>query len=139
MGCFALLMPHHVKTLQVCREHCDTLIVLINDDDYTIKKKGCLPLTAMERREILLELGCVDSVKIVSDPDLDRYAEDFFERCIKDSENSLIVFHSHELKHTQVAHLPGAGYADEIMMIENMNGTSVSDVFRAIKGSKDGQ
>jgi glycerol-3-phosphate cytidylyltransferase-like family protein len=138
MGAFVLLMPHHVKTLQICKEHCDKLMVLINDDNYIIKKKGCLPLTAFERRNILLELECVDSVSIVPDQDMKRFVDEFYSRFIENSsENTLTIFHSHELRDKKVMHLPGADYANEVIILNDMGGTSVSRVFDIIREAKD--
>jgi cytidyltransferase-like protein len=133
MGAFTLLMPHHVETLRRCKEHCDELIVLINNDAYIQKKKGCVPLNAYERRNILLTIKYVDSVVIVGDPDMEQFVEQLYNRTIAlKPDNDIIIFHSHELEKAATS-LPGAKWAAEIMVINELGGPSVSHVFNRIR------
>jgi rfaE bifunctional protein nucleotidyltransferase chain/domain len=64
-GVFSLLHVGHVRLLQFAREQGDWLIVAINgDESATVVKHRHPVMTAMERREILLALECVDQVEI---------------------------------------------------------------------------
>jgi D-glycero-beta-D-manno-heptose 1-phosphate adenylyltransferase len=65
-GCFDVLHPGHVKTLEQARELGDALIVGINSDASVRELKGAgRPLIPQdERAEILAALACVDAVVI---------------------------------------------------------------------------
>jgi D-beta-D-heptose 7-phosphate kinase/D-beta-D-heptose 1-phosphate adenosyltransferase len=65
-GCFDLLHPGHIHTLETARQLGDVLVVAINSDESVRKLKGpgrpVIP--ARERAEILASLECVDAVVI---------------------------------------------------------------------------
>jgi D-beta-D-heptose 7-phosphate kinase/D-beta-D-heptose 1-phosphate adenosyltransferase len=69
-GCFDLLHPGHVRTLEAARALGDCLVVLLNSDESIRRLKGPdRPLVPQEDRAAVLEaLGCVDTV-IVFDED----------------------------------------------------------------------
>jgi rfaE bifunctional protein nucleotidyltransferase chain/domain len=63
-GCFDLLHPGHVRSLQAARALGDLLVVGINSDDSirALKGPGRPILSAAERVEVLAALACVDHV-----------------------------------------------------------------------------
>jgi D-beta-D-heptose 7-phosphate kinase/D-beta-D-heptose 1-phosphate adenosyltransferase len=65
-GCFDLLHPGHIKTLEAARAFGDILIVGINSDDSVrlLKGAGRPVIPERERAEILASLECVDAVLI---------------------------------------------------------------------------
>ena len=65
-GCFDLLHPGHVETLEAARALGDALVVGINSDASVGKLKGAgRPVVCeLERAEILAALECVDAVVI---------------------------------------------------------------------------
>jgi len=69
-GCFDLLHPGHIHSLEAARALGDFLIVGINSDDSVRRLKGPdRPLIPQnERAEILASLECVDGVVIFDQP-----------------------------------------------------------------------
>jgi len=69
-GCFDLLHPGHIHSLEAARVLGDFLIVGINSDDSVRRLKGPdRPLIPQnERAEILASLECVDGVVIFDQP-----------------------------------------------------------------------
>jgi len=65
-GCFDLLHPGHIKSLETARGLGDVLIVGINSDESvrTLKGEGRPVIPARERAEILASLESVDAVVI---------------------------------------------------------------------------
>jgi D-beta-D-heptose 7-phosphate kinase / D-beta-D-heptose 1-phosphate adenosyltransferase len=65
-GCFDLLHPGHVQTLQAARGLGDCLVVLLNDDASVRGLKGAgRPVVGQtERAAVLAALGCVDAVEL---------------------------------------------------------------------------
>lgn len=63
-GCFDLLHPGHVATLQWARRQGDVLVVLVNDDDGVRELKGAgrPVLTTQQRADMLAGLECVSYV-----------------------------------------------------------------------------
>lgn len=68
-GCFDLLHPGHINTLEAARGLGDALVVGINSDASVRKLKGTgRPVVCeLERAEILAALECVDAVVIFDD------------------------------------------------------------------------
>jgi rfaE bifunctional protein nucleotidyltransferase chain/domain len=68
-GCFDLLHPGHVETLEAARTLGDVLIVGINSDASVreLKGNGRPVVCEQERAEILAALECVDAVVIFND------------------------------------------------------------------------
>jgi rfaE bifunctional protein nucleotidyltransferase chain/domain len=68
-GCFDVLHPGHIKTLEQARNLGDALIVGINSDASVGHLKPGRPLIPQnERAEILAALECVDAVVIFNEP-----------------------------------------------------------------------
>ena len=69
-GCFDLLHPGHIESLETARALGDVLIVGLNSDEGVRKLKGPgRPVyPAEERAEILASLECVDAVLIFDEP-----------------------------------------------------------------------
>ena len=65
-GCFDLLHPGHIRSLETARGLGDVLIVGINSDESvrTLKGEGRPVIPEQERAEILASLECVDAVVI---------------------------------------------------------------------------
>jgi D-beta-D-heptose 7-phosphate kinase/D-beta-D-heptose 1-phosphate adenosyltransferase len=68
-GCFDLLHPGHIHSLEAARAMGDVLIVGMNSDESvrTLKGAGRPVIPAEERAEILASLECVDAVLIFDD------------------------------------------------------------------------
>ena len=68
-GCFDLLHPGHVETLEAARALGDVLIVEINSDASVreLKGEGRPIVCEQERAELLAALECVDAVVIFDD------------------------------------------------------------------------
>jgi rfaE bifunctional protein nucleotidyltransferase chain/domain len=69
-GCFDLLHPGHIETLEKARSLGDALVVGVNSDHSVRDMKGAgRPiLPERERAEILAALECVDGVVIFDEP-----------------------------------------------------------------------
>ena len=69
-GCFDLLHPGHIRSLEQARELGDALIVGLNSDASVrqLKGKGRPVLPERERAEILAALESVDAVVIFDEP-----------------------------------------------------------------------
>jgi D-beta-D-heptose 7-phosphate kinase/D-beta-D-heptose 1-phosphate adenosyltransferase len=68
-GCFDLLHPGHIRTLELTRELGEALIVGLNSDASVrqLKGEGRPVISELERAEILAALECVDAVVIFDD------------------------------------------------------------------------
>jgi D-beta-D-heptose 7-phosphate kinase/D-beta-D-heptose 1-phosphate adenosyltransferase len=69
-GCFDLLHPGHIRSLEQARELGDVLVVAINSDPSMrrLKGPGRPVIPQQERAEILAALAAVDAVVIFDDP-----------------------------------------------------------------------
>src|SRR5271168_1527134 len=69
-GCFDLLHPGHIRTLEAARNLGDALVVGLNSDRGVrqLKGPGRPVLPERERGEILAALECVDAVVIFDEP-----------------------------------------------------------------------
>jgi rfaE bifunctional protein nucleotidyltransferase chain/domain len=69
-GCFDLLHPGHIETLEKARSLGDALVVGVNSDRSVrdVKGAGRPILPERERAEILAALECVDGVVIFDEP-----------------------------------------------------------------------
>jgi D-beta-D-heptose 7-phosphate kinase / D-beta-D-heptose 1-phosphate adenosyltransferase len=76
-GCFDLLHPGHVRTLEAARSLGDCLVVCLNSDDSVRRLKGPdRPLVSeSDRASVLSALACVDAVAV--------FGEDTPERVLK--------------------------------------------------------
>jgi rfaE bifunctional protein nucleotidyltransferase chain/domain len=68
-GCFDLVHAGHVRFLAAARTLGDCLVVCLNSDSSVARLKGPgRPLQpAVDRRDVLLALGCVDAVVVFDD------------------------------------------------------------------------
>jgi D-beta-D-heptose 7-phosphate kinase/D-beta-D-heptose 1-phosphate adenosyltransferase len=68
-GCFDVLHPGHIRSLEAARGLGDCLIVGLNGDESvrTLKGPGRPVIPASERAEILASLECVDAVVVFED------------------------------------------------------------------------
>lgn len=73
-GHFDLLHVGHLRYLQAARELGDVLVVGVNDDAGTTRRKGPRRpiLPEEERAELLAALACVDYVVVFSEPTAER-------------------------------------------------------------------
>lgn len=69
-GCFDLLHPGHIRTLEGARALGDALIVGLNSDASlrALKGDGRPIIPERERAEVLAALACVDAVTIFDEP-----------------------------------------------------------------------
>ena len=69
-GCFDLLHPGHIETLEKARSFGDALVVGVNSDRSVreMKGQGRPILPERERAELLAALECVDGVVIFDEP-----------------------------------------------------------------------
>jgi rfaE bifunctional protein nucleotidyltransferase chain/domain len=65
-GCFDLLHPGHIRSLETARALGDALVVGLNSDESvkTLKGPGRPVIPEQERAEILASLECVDAVLV---------------------------------------------------------------------------
>jgi cytidyltransferase-like protein len=68
-GYFDPIHVGHIEYLKLARELGDKLIVIINNDQQTIFKKGSAFMPHKERAKIVAELACVDEIFISIDED----------------------------------------------------------------------
>lgn len=54
----------HIRMFQEARKLGDSLVIILNNDNWLKKKKGHVFMPEKERKEILLALECVDDVLI---------------------------------------------------------------------------
>ncbi|KKS89103.1 MAG: Glycerol-3-phosphate cytidylyltransferase [Parcubacteria group bacterium GW2011_GWF2_43_11] len=58
----------HVRLFQGAKKLGDKLIVIINNDNWLLAKKGYVFMPQKERKEVLEALGCVDEVVLTKHP-----------------------------------------------------------------------
>jgi cytidyltransferase-like protein len=68
-GGFDPLHAGHVAMMQEARSLCDHLLVLLNSDDWLLRKKGYVSVPYEQRAEVVRTLRCVDAVAIALDDD----------------------------------------------------------------------
>lgn len=68
-GYFDPLHHGHVELFKLSKKLGDCLIVVINNDNQTMQKKGYVFMPAEEKAKIIIELECVDEVFISIDED----------------------------------------------------------------------
>ncbi|MDA2935961.1 adenylyltransferase/cytidyltransferase family protein [Patescibacteria group bacterium AH-259-L05] len=59
----------HVRLFRAARKLGDKLIVILNNDNWLIKKKGHVFMPGAERKEIIEELASVDEVVLTQHPE----------------------------------------------------------------------
>ena len=68
-GYFDPLHHGHIDLFKLSKKLGDHLIVIINNDNQTIQKKGFVFMPASEKAKIIAEFSCVDSIFISIDED----------------------------------------------------------------------
>jgi len=58
----------HIRYLKEAKAFGDKLVVILNNDNWLLKKKGYVFMPESERQEILASIGCVDEVVLSSHP-----------------------------------------------------------------------
>ncbi|RLD09153.1 MAG: hypothetical protein DRI44_09160 [Chlamydiae bacterium] len=136
-GCFTLIHSGHIWAIQQCVKKCDYLIILINDDEYVRQKKGCVPLTAEERKYILSNIKGVKEVHVFHGKTEHEWIKDFKLNIFPykfGKTSALYLFHSDELKDKRP--VPGEPYANAIYFIPKIDSpmrVSVTDIFKIIQ------
>ena len=67
-GGFDPLHIGHVRMMQRAKELGGKLVVILNNDNWLMKKKGYVFMDQKERKEIIEALGCVDKVVYTKHP-----------------------------------------------------------------------
>lgn len=67
-GGFDPLHVGHVRLMEAAKKLGDTLVVIVNNDNWLRKKKGYVFMAENERREIIEALACVDRVVLTKHP-----------------------------------------------------------------------
>lgn len=130
-GTFMLLTKGHVECLEFCKTYCDYLIVVVNHDDYLIRKKGFCAVPLNERMRVLESIKYVDCVI--------AYGEDSEQQIVKqicndwrgeyeDASESLNVTIFHALETHNKDFVPGRGIVDSIIFCPNVKSSSTSDI-----------
>lgn len=65
-GGFDPLHPGHVRMFAEAKKHGDELVVILNNDNWLLKKKGFVFMNENERAEVINALSAVDRVLITS-------------------------------------------------------------------------
>lgn len=136
-GAFALYHGGHAWMLDHCRHLCDYLIVLLNDDEYVVRKKGVVPIPAEERAIIIKSHWAVRETFIFSGDTEHEWLRNFKKTRFYQQfgrGTHMRMFHSDELK--MQANVPGQGIVDSIMFVPKQSSpvqTSVSKIMHIIR------
>lgn len=128
-GTFTILTKAHVECLQFCKRFCDELIVVLNDDDYLIRKKGFCAVPAEERKAVLEALACVDEVIIYSG-DNEQATLEFIRADYDEDSYDISIFHSIETHDKEF--IPGDTIASRMIFCPNVESSSTSDIMERI-------
>lgn len=136
-GVFGLFHAGHIFCFQECRKKCDYLIVLTNNDEYVLRKKGNVPINLNDRLYILKHIKGIDEADWFSGDTEDSWIENFKKNrlCQEFGANAeLIVFHSDELEGN--LSVPGERFADKIFFIpKKSRKESVTKIYNEIRGN----
>jgi len=127
-GCFDLLHPGHIESLEKARALGDVLIVGLNSDESvrTLKGPGRPVIPAEERAEILASLECVDAVLIFEELTPQRVIAALLPDVLvkgKDWPGNQIVGREE---------VEAAG--GEVVQVELVKGYSTSEILKRIRG-----
>jgi D-beta-D-heptose 7-phosphate kinase/D-beta-D-heptose 1-phosphate adenosyltransferase len=132
-GCFDLLHPGHVASLQAARRHGDCLVVGLNSDRSVAMIKGpSRPIVDQQgRAEMLAALACVDYVVVFDEPSVACLVEQVRpDVLVKASEYSVDEIVGHEVleRHGgQVVPVPMKSDYSTTRLIERCGRTSVQE------------
>lgn len=133
-GTFTILTKGHIECLKFCKEHCDYLTVVINDDDYLVRKKGFCAVPLAERTAVLESIKYVDEVISYSGNNENEMVKAIAKKW-KDTtqySNSIIIAMFHALGTHSKDSIPGSKYADRIIFCPNTESSSSSDIMKRI-------
>lgn len=134
-GVFAITTKGHIEALKYCRERCDYLIVVINDDNYLRNKKGTIIQYAETRSHILRAIRYVDEVHVYSGPNETEWIRKFKNEQLYrrfGAKAHLRLFHAKytlEKKHPW----PGENIVDSIVVVPDFVSESTTDIIKRIK------
>ncbi|MBM3234062.1 adenylyltransferase/cytidyltransferase family protein [Candidatus Pacearchaeota archaeon] len=89
-GYFDPLHIGHIQYLRLAKKLGDHHIVILNNTKQVLLKKGFEFMPLKEKKEILMELGCVD--RVFDSIDEDRSVSKSIEKIAKDNLNHKIIF-----------------------------------------------
>jgi D-beta-D-heptose 7-phosphate kinase/D-beta-D-heptose 1-phosphate adenosyltransferase len=129
-GCFDLLHPGHIESLETARALGDVLIVGINSDESvrTLKGPGRPVIPAEERAEILASLECVDAVLI--------FEELTPQRVIAALLPDVLVKGGDWPGNQIVGREEVEGAGGKVVRVDVVDGYSTSEILKKIRGEK---
>lgn len=134
-GTFTILTKAHVECLRFCKSLVDKLVVVLNDDEYLVGKKGFCAVPAEERKAVLLGLESVDEVEIYSGPNEQQVLEKIRDEWYPGAKFRIfhsIGFHDKEF-------IPGEDVGS-IIFCPNVESSSTSDIMeRVVKGCAESE
>jgi rfaE bifunctional protein nucleotidyltransferase chain/domain len=127
-GCFDLLHPGHIHSLEAARNLGEVLIVGINSDKSvrTLKGQGRPLIPEQERAEILASLECVDGVVIFDDLTPQKIIAGLLP--------DILVKGSDWPGNQIVGREEVEGAGGKVVLIDNLPGYSTSDIVNKIRG-----
>ena len=127
-GCFDLLHPGHIHSLEAARNLGEFLIVGINSDESvrTLKGQGRPLIPEQERAEILASLECVDGVVI--------FDELTPQKIIAGLLPDILVKGSDWPGNQIVGREEVEAAGGKVVLIDNVPGYSTSDIVNKIRG-----
>jgi rfaE bifunctional protein nucleotidyltransferase chain/domain len=127
-GCFDLLHPGHIESLETARGLGDALIVGLNSDESvrTLKGPGRPVIPALERAEILASLECVDAVLI--------FEEETPQRVIAALLPDVLVKGGDWPGNRIVGREEVEAAGGKVVRVEVVEGYSTSEILRKIRG-----
>lgn len=127
-GCFDLVHPGHVASLQFARSQGDCLVVGLNSDQSALRLKG--PghpvVTEQGRAEVLAALACVDYVVIFDDTSVAGLVEQI--------RPDVLVKADQYAPEQVVGHQIVTSYGGRVVLAPMRNGYSTSQLIAAIRG-----
>ncbi|MCL4193447.1 MAG: adenylyltransferase/cytidyltransferase family protein, partial [Thermoguttaceae bacterium] len=127
-GCFDLVHPGHVASLQFARSQGDCLVVGLNSDQSALRLKGPNHpvVTEQGRAEVLAALACVDYVVIFDDTSVAGLVEQI--------RPDVLVKADQYAPEQVVGHQIVTSYGGRVVLAPMRNGYSTSQLIAAIRG-----
>ncbi len=128
-GCFDLLHPGHVRTLEAARRLAHRLVVGVNGDDSArrLKGPGRPVLGERERAEMVAALACVDLVVIFPElsslPVIEALRPEVW---VKGGDYRLDTVNQQERAFVE-------SYGGRVALVEHVPGVSTSDIVARVK------
>lgn len=129
-GCFDLLHPGHIESLETARTLGDVLIVGLNSDEGVrrLKGPGRPVYPAEERAEILASLECVDAVLIFDEPTPQRVIAALLPDVLVKGED----WPGNQIVGREEVEAAGG----KVVRVEVVEGYSTSEILRKIRETK---